>query len=79
MIDSDKEKVMGVLKEISNSMTRSEAERDYIKSAVDECAAKYQIEKKLLRKLATVYHKQNFNEERTSADDFATLYEDIVG
>mgnify|MGYP000057591944 CR=1 FL=1 len=34
MIKTDKDKVLGVIKEISNAMTRIEGERDYIKEAI---------------------------------------------
>lgn len=46
--------------EMSASMTRAEGERDFQKEAVKEFADKWEIDKKILRKIARVYHKQNF-------------------
>ena len=78
MIDVDKNKVLGVLKEISNSMTRIEGERDYIKEAISAASEEHEIDKKILRKMATVYHKQNFDAVTGENDEFAELYETIV-
>ena len=78
MIDSDKNKVLGVLKEISNSMTRSEAERDFVKEAIKAASDEHQIDKKQLRKLAKVYHRQNFTTEVQANEEFVELYEKIV-
>lgn len=78
MIEVDKNKVLGVLKEISNAMTRIEAERDYIKEAVKAAADEHQLDKKILRKMASVYHKQNFEEVQGENEEFSELYETIV-
>lgn len=78
MIESDKEKVLGVLKEISNAMTRIEGERGFINEALKEASEKYEIDKKQLRKLAKVYHRQNFSTEVAEQETFVELYETIV-
>ena len=78
MIDQDKKDVMGVLKELSNSMTRIEAERDYIKEAIVAASEKYQLNKKMLRKMAKVYHRNNFVDEIAEVEEFQKLYESIV-
>lgn len=78
MIDSDKSKVLGVLKEISNALTRAEAERDFIKEAIKIASEEHQIDKKILRKMASVYHKQNFDTVQGESEEFVALYETIV-
>lgn len=78
MIESDKQKVLGVLKEISNAMTRIEGERGFINEALKEASEKYEIDKKQLRKLAKVYHRQNFSTEVAEQETFVELYETIV-
>lgn len=78
MIESDKDKVAGVLREVSNAMTRIEGERGFIREAIKEAAEKYEIDKKQLRKLAKVYHQQNFDQEVATAEEFQQLYETIV-
>lgn len=74
----DRDKIKKMLAEISGSMTRIEAERDYIKESVKEMSAEFQLSKKTLNKMARVYHKQNFNEEVASHEEFEDLYETIV-
>ena len=78
MIAQDKEKVLGVLKELSNAMTRIRAEKDFMKEAIADAAEKYELEKKHIRKMAQVYHKQNFDEIQGEAEEFCELYESIT-
>lgn len=75
---ADKKAIKDAMQEISNSLTRIEAERDHVKETVKEISNKYQIPTRAFRKLATTYHKQNFNEEAASFEEFETLYESIV-
>lgn len=76
---ADKNKIKAVLRELSNSMTRAEAERDFQKEAINQASEEHQIEKKLLRGMARIYHKQNFSEVRTQNEELASQYESIVG
>lgn len=78
MIEQDKEKVLGVLKELSNAMTRIEAEKDFMKEAIKEAAEKYELDKKHLRKMARVFHKNNFDEVQGESEEFCELYEKIT-
>ena len=78
MIDTDKNKVLGVLKEISNAMTRIDGERSFIKEAVAAAAEEHEIDKKILRKMASVYHKNNFDAVQGENEEFSELYETIV-
>jgi hypothetical protein len=63
------------MKEISNSMVRTEGERDYIKETIDDLSDKFDLPKKYLKKVASAYHKQNIAETTEVADDVETLYE----
>lgn len=74
----DRAKIKKMLGEISNSMTRMQAERDYIKEAIKEMSDEFQLPKRTLNRMAKVYHKQNFNEEVASHEEFEDLYETIV-
>jgi hypothetical protein len=59
-------------------MTRMEGERDYIKESVTAIAKDLQLPKKLVAKMVKVYHKQNYDEEVATHEQFETLYETIV-
>jgi hypothetical protein len=74
----DKAKVLGCLQEISNSMTRIEAERDLIKEILQKMQDECEIPKKLSRKLAKVYHKRSFEEEVAEQNDFVEIYENVA-
>ena len=74
----DKAKVLGCLQEISNSLTRVEAERDLIKEIFEKMQDECEIPKKLGRKLARVYHKRSYEEEVAEQSDFQDVYEAVA-
>ncbi|MFZ9611164.1 MAG: hypothetical protein ACO294_10735 [Methylococcales bacterium] len=65
--------------ELSASMTRIEGERDLIKEAINNCCEEYEMNKKTFRRLAKVYHKQNFSREVAEHEEFETMYEQLTG
>jgi len=74
----DQEDIFAVIKEISNSMMRQEAERDYQKEAFKELAEKYEIDAKLLKRIARDYHKDAFKKVVGETEDYTLLYETII-
>jgi len=78
MTDNEKQDLMKVIKEISNSFTRSEAERDYVKEAIADLSDKYDVDKRTLRTVAKIYHKQNMVEVATQQSDVEDLYESLT-
>jgi hypothetical protein len=76
---SHRKAVYDALREISNSMTRIEAERDLIKETINNIKDQYELPTKYTRKLAKIYHKQNFNEVKAEQEDIEALYETIAG
>lgn len=75
----DTSKLKNVIHEISNSMTRMDGERDYIKEAVKLASEEHDIDKRVLRKIARAYHKQNFTEEVATAEEFEVQYTNVLG
>jgi tRNA(Ser,Leu) C12 N-acetylase TAN1 len=75
---ADKVAVRNALKEISGSLTRIEAEREHIKDTIAAIADKYELPKKTFRRMAKVYHKQNFTQEQEEQQEFELLYETIL-
>jgi Zn-dependent M32 family carboxypeptidase len=73
-----KKDLQQAIQEISNSMTRTEAERDLIKEIVKEQSDNLQIPKKVISKIAKTYHKQNLAQEVADHEDFVILYEKIT-
>lgn len=65
--------------ELSASMARIDGERDFIKEAINNCCEEYEMNKRTFRKLAKVYHKQNFSKEVAEHEEFETMYEQLTG
>ena len=65
--------------ELSASMTRTEGEREFLKEAINNICEEYEMSKKTFRKLAKVYHKQNFSKEVAEHEEFETMYEQLTG
>ena len=76
--DLDRKKVFECMKEISNSMTRMDAERDFQKEAAIALADDVDIDKKYIGALAKIYHKQNFAQFQQQKEEIEDLYESIV-
>ena len=74
----DREKIKDALQEISDSMTRIQAERDLIKDIVNEVSDTHQLPKKYINKMARIFHKQNFQITQQEQDELESLYITIV-
>lgn len=66
------------LTEISNALTRAEAERDLINNIIENVVADTGIDAKVYRKMARTYHKQNFKQEVEENRAFEEFYENVV-
>ncbi len=66
------------LDQLSNSMSRIEGERDYIKEAINQICEEHQLSKKTFRKLAKTYHKRNFSVEVAQHQEFEEMYSTIT-
>ena len=58
-------------------MTRVDAEKELQRDIIQVTFENEGFDKKKLRKLATMYHKQNATEVRTEAEDVFELYEEL--
>lgn len=67
------------MQELSNSMTRIEAERDLIKDIITNLCDDHELDKKIIRKMARVYHKRSFTTEVQEHEEFEVLYENVIG
>jgi arsenate reductase-like glutaredoxin family protein len=75
---ADRDKLLKVIKECSDSLTRISAEKDLIKESVKEICEQLELPKRLVNRMVKVYHKQNYDEEVTVHEQFETLYETVV-
>jgi regulator of replication initiation timing len=75
---ADRKAIFDCIKEISNSLTRIEAERDFIKEAINKISDEHNLSKSIFRRMIKSYHKQNFNKQIEENNDFETCYTSIV-
>lgn len=74
----DRKKIFGAVREISNSMTRIEAERDLIKDIVKDVSDNYQLSRKVVNKMAKVYHKQSLSQTVAEHEEFVEMYDEVT-
>jgi len=75
---ADRKAIYDCMREISNSLTRIEAERDFIKEAINKISDEQGLSKSLFRRMVRSYHKQNFNKEIEENNDFEICYNNVV-
>lgn len=75
---NDRLKLESALKDMSTSMTRVAAERDLQKNVIGDICEELNLNKKVFRKLAKTYHKQNFADEVASHQEFEQLYATVT-
>ena len=73
----DRGQIRDRLTEISNSLTRIEAERDHINNILADMQDEYELPKKHMRKVARVFHKQNIHEVKEEFSDIEDIYNAI--
>lgn len=73
-----KQTLLNALKEMSDSMTRVEGEKNLQKEIIDDVSDKVEVPKKYIRKMASIYHKQNLTEVKNEMDDVEALYEAVT-
>jgi len=75
---TDRKAILDCMKELSASMTRAEGEREFQREAIKELCDNLELSKKTFRRMAKVYHKQNFTKEIEEHEEFETMYETIT-
>lgn len=74
----DRKKIFGAIREISNSMVRIESERDLIKDIVKDVSDNYQLSRKVVNKMAKVYHKQSLSQTVAEHEEFVEMYDEVT-
>lgn len=75
---TQKVQIKQCLQEISNSLTRMEAERENIREIVNKCATEFEMNKRITRKLARIFHKRSIEEERAEQEEINNTYDAVV-
>jgi len=76
--EDQKKMIQGALKEMSNSMTRVEAEKELQKEIADRMKEECMIPKRDFNKLAKIYHASNLVEEAQRNEEFMEFAEAVI-
>lgn len=66
------------IREIDVAMTQIDNQKDHIKQIIGDIHDELDIEKKLIRKMGKVYHKQNFSSVKIENGEFEAFYENVI-
>jgi hypothetical protein len=75
----ERNRLLGILKQVSGSMTRVETEKEYVKETTKKIVEEFQLPPKLVAKLIKTFHKQNFKEVVATEEQFQSLYTQVTG
>ncbi len=75
----ERARLLGIVKQISSSMSRVDAEREYIKESAKKIVDEFQLPAKVVGKLIKTYHKENFKEVVATEEQFQSLYVQVTG
>lgn len=73
----DLKKINSAIKQASDSLIRIESEKEHLKDVRNKMKEEFNLPPKLFNKMLKVYHKQNFPEEITQAEEFELMYEKV--
>lgn len=73
--DLDKKKVKDAIHELDNSYVRMDGERALQKAILSDLEDSLNVDKKIVRKIAKVYHNQNIEEVRLEVEELETSYD----
>lgn len=79
MLNPDvRKKVQNAMKEIDVAMNEIDAQKDQIKAIIDKLADEHEeLEKKVLRKMGRIYHKQNLGQVKLDNDTLVDFYDEV--
>ena len=72
-----KKAIKDMVVEVSGSKTRAEGERDFQSEAIKKVAEDYELDKGLLKKICSTYHRQRFQTEKEGNEAFEITYAEV--
>lgn len=79
MNEEGKKKIAGAVKQIAFCMNTIAGEKEAIKDIINEMADQFDVDKKILRKVAAAYHKDSFSAVQEENTTFETTYMSVMG
>lgn len=78
MIQSDRQKLRNFMQEISDSLTRQQAEKDLVKEICERAKEEIEIEPKKMRKLGKILYDNSLTEIQQDVEELVDLYESAL-
>lgn len=75
--DVKRKAIADLCNEMSASMTRAAGERDFQKEAVKNIADQYELDKKMLRKIARIFHQSKFSTIQEENNELESMYQTV--
>jgi hypothetical protein len=75
--DAKRKAIADLCFEMSASMTRAEGERDFQKEAIKNIAEKFELDKKMLRKIARIHHQSKFSTVQEENSELESMYKTV--
>lgn len=79
IVDQKKKAIVDFCNEMSASMTRAEGEREFQREAVKNIAEQHQMDKKMLKRIARIYHTGKFSRTQEENTELENTYTTIFG
>ena len=74
----ERAKLKTIISEIEKSFLKIDAERETIKDMIADASEEFDVEKKMIRKIAVAMYKSNYPDIVSEQEDFEYLYESII-
>jgi hypothetical protein len=78
LTSEQRDRLRNSVRELNDSLTRIAAERDFQKQTIDDVADKTGVDKKILRRMAKVYFKSNYQQEQEENRQFEEFYDGVM-
>ena len=75
--DVKRKAIADLCNEMSASMTRAAGERDFQKEAIKNIADQYELDKKMLRKIARIFHQSKFSTVQEENNELESMYQTV--
>lgn len=76
--DAQKKELKEAIQALNDSMTRVASERDYQKESINSIFDKTGVDKKIVRRMAKVYFRANYNQEQEDNRQFEEFYDGVM-
>jgi len=74
----DAQKVRNAVVEVSDALTRAQAERELIREIVKKIHDEEGIDKRVFRKICQTYYKGNFQDETYLNEEFESTFTNVM-